>query len=158
MAEMARSPEIELALQDRAHVGAKLFSEYLCDNAETHLYRPELSPTTVMDVIHTLDRKGYPMPHNDDREKVSLACHPAEFYELRDEWLEDNYVTSEDDTAFGSNKIEVCGMVCKPAPSLPERTAVAVHEDVAVPNRHLQDYRPWLVRDSSGVVKVVVHD
>jgi len=153
LASMTNTLELEASQHDIVRERARRFARDICDSANTRLYRPALTVDVVADAKETLYRNGHHTT-TDDEQPVQCATHPERFHELLNNAAECMRFERNDtptDTA------EVHRIKVKADASMPKDKAVFVHEEATVPNRHLSDYRPWLVRDNRGVVTAVIH-
>ena len=130
---------------------AEEFVGYVIDEAEQTFPSESFDIDTVGECAHLLEREGHRVNGANGEPNAFGFVPPELMNDLREsvsEWYHEPGASER-----GTN---VYGIRFYADGSVPEDTAIVVHEEAAIPNRLSSSERPWLVRHPTGVVVVEV--
>jgi len=124
--------------------------EYLRENAgHDPTLRLDDHLGVINEVTYRLAREGYAThPDDDGDERVSVFVAPRFLTALR-ESADDLLMSGGDETADGTR---VHGARVYADSALGRDELIAIHHDAIIPSPAAEDWRPYLVRNPSGVV------
>lgn len=143
--------EIEQRAADKQRHLAEQFTEYVLEESGTTLTVEEWTVDAVADSLEELSHNGYqvePEALTSDQWFVTVFAHPAVFDAIHQDAHE--YIGREDS---GEGVVVYTAKVLA-AQTLPENTALAVHDNATAPSLPEDVHRPWLVKSSDGVIRL----
>lgn len=136
------------AVQEYIHERRAAFVEYVREQAGHVVAAERTDLDAIRDAVNHLSAAGYPVDDKEEPDPVGFAS-PADDNRLADE-VERWRRLDE------SRPLRVDGVEFYADASIPEGTLLVVHPHAAAPTFPAFAERPWLVRDSEGVVRVEV--